>query len=158
MSFRLRQDTENWFSKISPQMPSHTKFDVFYLCLMLGLAMGRKSDPLGSGQPAPEFVTYFVENFKQSQRLIIGLLIVRELSRLSRDSANKEDVRRLIGELVEPESATNLTDLGHRLMNEYASGGYDYLTEALDSKPHHIEEFLQTYEKLLRQGIDEAGE
>ena len=153
-SFRMRQDAENWFSNIKDQKPIQTKFDRYYFCLMLGLAKGRKSSPVNSSD-ATDFVDYFVNDYKDSQRLIIGLLIRAELSRLGINVTEKDAVRKLFIDLVNPSSPNHLTDLGMDRLNEYSSGGYDYLAEKLDSKPHHVEEFLRTYAKLLKQAVDQ---
>lgn len=150
--FRIRQDAENWFSNIKNQKPIQTEFDLYYFCLMLGLATGRKSNP--SDRCADWEIGYFINDYKTSQRLIIGLLIRTELSRLGIEVTEKKEVRQLFNELVDPTSRSHLTELGMDRLNEYSSGGYDYLAEKLSSKPHYVEEFLRTYDKLLKEAVD----
>ncbi|MDY6804954.1 MAG: hypothetical protein SXA11_14260 [Cyanobacteriota bacterium] len=152
MSFKMRRDAENWFSNIKDQKPIQTKFDLYYFCLMLGLAKGRKSNPTRS--EVTDFVDYFVSDYKKSQRLIIGLLIGAELSRLGIEATEKNDVRQLFNKLVDPTTPTNLTDAGMDALNQYSSGGYDYLAAELNSKPHYVEEFLRSYDKLLKETVD----
>ncbi|KAM3091288.1 hypothetical protein ACKFKG_26250 [Phormidesmis sp. 146-35] len=154
-AFRMRQDAENWFFNIRGQKPIQTKFDLYYFCLMIGLATGRKSEPAKRCPDFTDFVDNFVKDYKPYQRLIIGLLIRTELSRLGVVVTEKDEVRKLFVELVDPTSPTNLTDVGMERMNEYSSGGYDYLAEKLNSKPYYVEEFLRTYAKLLRNAINQ---
>src|SRR5208283_5582627 len=150
MYFRLRRDTQEWFNNISNQKPIETMFDLYYFCLMLGLASGRTSVPSKRYPEYSDFIDNFIAAYRPYQRLIIGLLMRAELARFGISVAEKDDVRRLLLDFVDPTTATNLTDKGIEKLNEYASGGFDYLTERLDSKPYHVEEFLRTYVRLLQ--------
>ena len=87
----------------------------------------------------------------------MGLLIIAELKRRGIDSGEKATVRKVIQSIVTPQSQTNLTDEGMRLMNGYASGGYDYLTENRDSKPFTVDQFLRDYVGLVRGSLEEQG-
>ena len=151
MAFRLRQDVDDWFNQIREQKPIETKFDLYYLCLMLGFATGRSSSPSARCERVSEgFVDNFVKDYRPYQRLIIGLLLTAELHSLGVTLGESDFVRKKLLELVDPASPTNLTEVGMTKLNEFASGGFDYLTERVDSKPYHVEEFLQTYARLLR--------
>ena len=154
-NFRMRQDAESWFSNIRDQKPIKTKFDLYYFCLMVGLATGRRSEPTKRCSEVTDFTDNFVSDYKPYQRLIIGLLIRAELSRSGISVTEKDEVRKLFVDLVNPQNPTNLTDAGMDRLNEYSSGGYDYLAEKLDSRPYHVEEFLRTYAKLLRGAIEQ---
>lgn len=151
----MRDDAENWFSNIRDQKAViKTKFDCYYYCLMIGLASGHYSDPAQRCKDYSDFVNDFVKEYQAQQKLIIGLLVRTELAD-SRISLNdKEETRKLLLDLIDPTSQTNLTDYGMDRMNAYSSGGYDYLSEHLDSKPYHVEDFLITYVKLLREAVD----
>jgi hypothetical protein len=150
MSFYLRNDTEQWFTHIKDQKPYiETKFDLFYFCSMLGIAAGRKSSITGRSE-ANEIVKYFVKSYLPVQKLIIGLLIKAELRRLGINAAEKDQVYALLNEIVDPDSPTKLTEAGLTKLNEYASGGYDVLSEELPTKPYSVEDFLRTYTALLR--------
>jgi len=153
--FRIRGDVEDWFSQIAKQKPINTKFDLYYFCLMLGLATRRESEPNQMCPSCTDFVDNFVSDYRNSQRLIIGLLIRAELSYWKINITEKEAVRKKFGELVDPQSQTHLTNEGMDRLNQYSSGGFDYLTEQLDSKPYDVEEFLRSYAKLLREAVDE---
>jgi hypothetical protein len=154
-SFRMRDDAENWFSNIkNKKTVIKTKFDRYYYCLMIGLASGHYSEPTQRCKDCTDFVDDFVKEYQAQQKLIIGLLVRAELAD-SRISLNdKEETRKLLLDLIDPTSQTNLTDYGMDRMNAYSSGGYDYLSEHLDSKPHYVEDFLITYVKLLKEAVD----
>lgn len=150
MSFYLRNDTEQWFSHIKDQKPYiETKFDLYYFCAMLGLASGRKSSVTGRSE-ATEITKNFVKAYLPVQKLIIGLLIKAELRRLGIDVTEKDQVYEKLNEIVDPDSPTKLTESGLTKLNEYASGGYDVLSEELPTKPYNVEDFLRTYTALLK--------
>ena len=160
MAFYLRNDTEQWFSHIKDQKPYiETKFDIYYFCLMLGLAAGRKCPVTGKSE-ATEFQKNFVKSYIPVQKLIIGLLIKSELRRLGINPTEKDQVYDLLTGIVNPDSSTKLTESGVTRMNEYASGGYDILSEEIPIKPYNVEDFLRTYTALLKEkaGLNyEAG-
>lgn len=150
MAFYLRNDTEQWFSHIKDQKPYiETKFDLYYFCLMLGLAAGRKS-PVTGKSDATEFQKNFVKAFIPVQKLIIGLLLKAELRRLGIDPSEKDHVYDLLTEIVDPDSLTKLTEAGITKLNEYVSGGYDILSEEMPSKPYNVEDFIRSYRQLIK--------
>jgi hypothetical protein len=149
MPFRLREDARKWFSEVEGKPPIKSLFDLFYFCLMAGLLAGRRSDPTHGGRSAPEFVQTFIEDYRAAQRLIIGLLIIVELKKQGIDLHEKASVRKTIQTLVDSQTPTNLTDEGMRLLNAYASGGYDYISEMRSSKPYTVEEFLRDFVGLI---------
>lgn len=154
-SFRMRQDTEDWFSNISKKKPPiNTKFDLYYLCLMIGLAGGRCSEPSNRCPQCTDFVDEFVKDYKPQQNLIVGLLIRVELANKGISLDEKDGTKDLLIKLIDPNSITNLTDYGIERMNAYSSGGFDYLTEKFGSKPYYVEEFLITYVEFLREAVN----
>jgi hypothetical protein len=153
MDFRLRDDTAKWFNKIDSSSPLKTKFDLYYFCLIFGFASGRKTDPTANGRKAPEFIPYFVEDFKPAQKTLIGLLIISELKAHGIDVTEKDDVRKVIQGLVDPNTVTNLSDEGMRLMNMYVSGGYDHLAEIKEEKPLKSDTFMIEFTVLLDELI-----
>ena len=154
--FRLRQDAEEWMSNIASSHPISSKFDLFYLCLLVGFASGRMSDPREDGRNAPEFIRIFIEDYKPSQHLIIALLIIVELGRFGISLSEKESVRNCIRQLVKPDSQTGLTDEGINLLNQYASGGFDEIMSNIgNSKPYRTEIFLQNIVKITRKLLDD---
>jgi hypothetical protein len=155
MPFRLRTDAESWFAALDGKEPAKTKFDLYYFCVMAGLASGRSSDPASAGVTAREIVDDFIQDYKPAQRLLIGLLVVAEVRKGGIDLEEKAAVRDVFKRLVNPYGA-NLTDEGMKAMNAYASGGYEFLAESRDTKPASPEEFLRDYVLLMDAAV-EAG-
>lgn len=150
MAFRLRQQADEWFKHIFKQDgPIQTKFDIYYFCLMLGLAANKLEKP----QDAPEIVDYFITEYKPVQRMIIGLLLIAELHRLGTDLSDKKALQTLMGEYLDPTNPASLTDAGFSKLNDYAAGGFGYLVEQLEDKPHRVEDFLQLYVRVLGEAV-----
>ena len=155
MSFRLRGDAEKWFSEVDGRDPTRTKFDLYYFCLIAGLASGRSSDAGSSGVNAREIVDHFIQDYRPAQRLLIGLLVLAEVRKGGIDLREKPAVRRVFKNLVAPDSKTGLSDDGMRRLNAYASGGYEFLAESREVKPASPEEFLADYVLLIEDAIDD---
>lgn len=154
MSFKLRSDAEKWFSELDGKEPAKTKFDLYYFCLMAGLASGRYSDPASAGVSAREIVDDFIQDYKPAQRLLIGLLVVAEARKAGIALEEKAAVREVFKRLVTPTTKTGLTDEGMKALNAYASGGYEFLAESRESKPASPEEFLRDYILLMQDAVD----
>jgi hypothetical protein len=157
MPFRLRSDAEKWFSEINGREPIKTIWDLYYFCLMVGLASGRNTDPVSLGLPTKEMVDYVVEDYKPAQRLLIGLLVTAELRKGGIDLGEKTSVREVFKRLVSTEAPSGLTEEGMRCMNAYASGGYEFMAEARDTKPNSPDEFLRDYTQLIDAAMAAPG-
>ena len=152
MPFRLREDAERWFAALDGKEPAKTKFDLYYFCLVAGLASGRTSDASGLG--AREIIDEFIQDYQPAQRLLIGLLVAAEIRRGGIDLGEKEAVRAVFRRLVTPGSSTQLTEEGMRCMNAYASGGYDFLSESRDMRPASPEEFVRDFVGLIETAVE----
>ena len=152
MPFYLRNDTEQWFSHIKDQEPIETKFDLYYFCLMMGFATGRTSAPLQRSE-VTEFQKNYVKAYLPVQKLITGLLIKSEFKKYGVEATEKEQVYKILTEIIDPDSSTKLTEVGLNKLNEYASGGYDVMSEEFPSKFYSVEEFLRAYTLILRNKI-----
>ncbi|MDJ0601377.1 MAG: hypothetical protein QNJ37_21350, partial [Crocosphaera sp.] len=86
--------------------------------------------------------------------LIVGLLIQAELSYYGLTLDDKSQAKKILKDLIDPNSITNLTDDGMDLMNAYVSGGFDYLKSEIKDKPHYAEEFLIRYVRLLQKEME----
>jgi hypothetical protein len=156
MHFRVRQDAESWFKHVKDAKQMKTMFDRYYLCFVLGIASGRKSTPEEKCDKVSDIVDYFVTEYRPYQRLIIGLLVRAELTRCGIAVNEKTDVTNFLMEYVDPSSPTQMTDAAMVKMNEYASGGFDYLTEKITVQPYSIEDLLSMYVLLLKNTIAES--
>ncbi|GAA0580574.1 hypothetical protein [Rhizomicrobium electricum] len=152
MNFRLRTDAKKWFSEVSGRSPFKTAFDVFYFCLIAGLVSGRHNELGQSENSSYEITDNFTEEFRAQRNLIIGLLILADLRAHGIDVHEKQSVRNTIQSLLDPHTQTGLSDLGVRLMNEYSSGGCDYLAERR-AKPFLAEEFLRDFVQLVDSAV-----
>lgn len=152
MPFRLRTDAEKWFSEIDGREPIKTKFDLYYFCLLAGLASGRYVDISRQGVTARDIVQDFILDYRPAARLMIGLLLVAELSRSGIAPSERLAVRKLVKQLVEPGSS-GLSDEGFRAMNGYASGGYEFLAESRDHRPASPDEFLRDFTVLIGEAF-----
>lgn len=147
--FRLRDDARKWFEGISEQPPFKTKFDVWYICAIAGLASGTAPEKAQTA-PATDLVERVVEDFRPVSRLLIGLLVVAELRQGGIGILEGPQVRALMRKLLDPQSPNDLSEYGMRRMNAYASSGYELLAESRDQRPFTAAEFLETYVRLIR--------
>lgn len=149
-SFRLRSDAETWFSEVESTPHFRSKFDIYYFCLMAGLASNRSNEVAVSGAATRDFIDYFIDDYKAASLLLIGLLVVAEMKYKGIDIQEKVAVRALFKELVDASNGNNyLTEHGMKRMNAYASGGFDFLAENRDTKPYSVDEFLRDYVPLI---------
>lgn len=150
MYFQLSRGADQWFADISKHYA--TKFDLYYLCLVAGLAARRKEDP----EDATDVIDYYPGEFKPRGRLLVALLINAELKNLGIDLQERDAVHRAIAKLVQPTSPSYLTDEGVRLLNKYAHGGFGALREHFADRPRAIETFLRKYSVCLAELQNES--
>jgi hypothetical protein len=157
MYFQLRRDADKWFAGIEKDYP--TKFDLYYLCLMAGLASGRKTraDPT----KVRDLVDDYPGEFRSRGRLLVGVLLHTELASLGIDLTDQKAVHHSIVGLVKHNAPALLNDEGMRLMNQYANGGFEALCEWFEDRPRSTETFLRQYrqcvQELLEQRLQTAG-
>ena len=148
MPFRLRKDARAWFKDIEPQLKSEApQFDLYYFCLMAGIASGRKADAVS--EEAPEFIDYFPGEFRNRGRLIIAWFLARELKSLGITMHERSQIHGAINKLVDPRSSSQLSDAGMREINRYAAGGFDVLTETFEQRPIRLDVFLLSIAVLV---------
>ncbi len=143
--FKLKPEVDDWFKHVFRDGPIKTKFDLYYFCLMAGLAKGVTENAQG----APDFVGYFVQDFKQSKRLIITTFIVAEMFRLGLDLNDRKEIQELMSRYIDSGHEANLTEAGFEKLNEYANAGFNVILESHVEQPHHAEPFLQWYAKFI---------
>lgn len=143
--FQFSKDAVKWFGDIDKYYP--TKFDLYYLCLVLGLKSGRKADPVNT----TDLIENFPREFTHTGHLLLGLLISSELKAAGVDLSERVEVHRIIGELVDPTPSSKLSDEGMKAMNKYSQGGFDLLCEKFSDRPRTIETFLSKYSKILNE-------
>jgi len=149
--FQMRDDAMKWFHDLyrdeKKEKPFEIKYDLYYLCLMLGISYQRTSDPTAHGRKSTGFIDHLPQSYKPTQRLVSGLLLRAELRGQGIEIDEKESVRELIDELIDP--ATGFSDYAVTQLNRYASGGFDLLVETLPDRPRTSPEFFRVYLELL---------
>ena len=146
MPFRLRRDARQWFKEIASDFD--VDFDMYYLCLMAGLAAGGRRAEVKS-QETTELVDAFPGPYRERGRLIIALFLAAEIQRLGVKISDREAVHRQIKNLVDPRSPSQLSDEGLREMNAISFGGFESLTEEFPDRPRSLELFLPRYWQVL---------
>lgn len=152
MSYRLHKDTENGLKDVlKDKSVIKTQFDVWYLCLLIGLASGTKTNEGIKGVQA--FIDRFIEDYRAVKHLIIGLLVMSEIRYFGVDVTDKSLVRTEIRRIIDPERMDDLTAEGIDLLNAYACGGYEFMREqGFDSST--IQDFLRDYVDLVGVAVD----
>ena len=146
MAFRLHKEIEHNLKDIlAEKSVIKTHFDLFYLCLLIGLASGTKATDDLKGRV---FIDHFVEDFRVVKHLLIGLLIMSELRFYGIEMTNKLQVRKEICRIIDPEGTDYLTPHGIDLLNKYAGGGYEFMLEH-EFKATVIHDFLREYVELV---------
>ena len=146
MPFRLSKDAREWFRDLEDGF--EIDFDIYYLCLMAGLATGKK-ESVPTTQ-APELVDYFPADYQSKRRVIVALFLSKELEALGISMSERNQVYGQIAKLVDPLTPSGLSDVGMREMNRYSYGGFDVLAnEWFEERPRIMEVFLPMFKKNL---------
>ena len=146
MPFRLRRDTRKWFQDILKDF--EVDFDMYYLCLVAGLAAGGRRAEIKSSETT-ELVENFPGSYKEKGRVIVALFLATEIERMGISQDDREAVHKQIRELVDPRTPSQLSENGMKIMNQISYGGFDVLTEEFDDRPRSSESFLTAYCKTL---------
>lgn len=153
--FRIRSDCRIWFRHITSKSSLKLVFDPYYLCFLVGIAAGRRSNPTEGGIEASAFVDSFPRPYDQQQRLLIGLMLAAELKRAEIDLTDRVSVNRVVNELAGVGGATTS---GVAIMNEYASGGFDELIMRYQGRePWGLDEFMPRYLQILDELLRESA-
>jgi len=153
MPFRLRKDAKEWFKGVTDDLG--LDFDMFYFCLMAGLATGRKT--FSSASEATDLAQDFPGEYRSRGRIIVALLLTRELKMLGIKFEERTALHREIGKLIDPLSSAHLSTPGMDAINHYASGGFDVLTEWFDDRPRHLETFLPQFRQQVKSALEAAS-
>jgi hypothetical protein len=154
MPFRLRKDAREWFKGISDELT--LDFDIYYLCLMAGLATGKKAFP--PANEATDLTQDFPGEYRSRGRLIVSLLLTRELRRMGIEFTERVTLHKEIAKLIDPLSSTHLSASGMDEINHYSFGGFDVLADWFEDRPRHLETFLPQYRRHLKNAVqDQTG-
>ena len=146
MPFRLSKDAREWFRDLEDGF--EIDFDMYYLCLMAGLATGKKESV--STTQAPELVDYFPAAYRSKGRVIVALFLSKELEALGISMSERDQVYGQIAKLVDPLTPSGLSHMGMEEMNRYSYGGFAVLAnEWFEARPRIMEVFLPMFRKNL---------
>ncbi len=147
MGFKIRKTAREWFKYIRNKDGLETDFDVYYFCLMAGLATNQRETP----KDVTDFIDNFPGDYKNSGKLLVSLLLKTELDRLGVDLSEKKNVREVIKRLVSTNTGTYLSDEGIKLMDSYSYAGFDVIREAFhNDPPRSLEIFLPRLRGILQ--------
>lgn len=143
--FRMRSDADRWFRYIVEQAPVKTKFDVYYLCLMVGIKQGELDDVTD----AIEIYQKFPQEYEGSRLQVLALLISAELKREGLEFNERDAVQSVIARYIATDSPSNLSAEGFKRANSYASGGFNLLVDAYGEPPQDVNAFLAKYAEFI---------
>lgn len=143
-AFRLRKEAKSWFKDIYKGDGLEIDFDMYYFCLMAGIASNSK-DTTFQVSDTSELIDYFPTRYKDKSKIIISLFLSRELAGQGVTLTDKKSAHNHISQLISPESQSYLSDNGVKLMNAYAYKGFENLIEWFTDRPRTLESFLGTY-------------
>lgn len=154
MSFKHHKLASAFFQKLMPSGPGRfdTQFDAYYYCLMCGLDRRRLGDEADVGE---EFVKDYVQTYQPYSDLIAGLLVDAELVRINIPLDDVKSVEKRMVDLLEPVSTSKLKPEGLALLNRYAAGGFEIISDAFAAPPQSLEDFYITYQALWRADVKE---
>lgn len=154
MPFRLSKQAADWFKDIRSDLGAAPMFDMYYFCLVVGLATNKLSQV--SDSETAELVDSFPAEFAPQGRVIMALFISRELRRQGVRFSERAAVNESIGRLVDPNSPSRLSAEGLKIMNQYSNGGFEVLTtpEWFEDRPRKLETFLLLFHRHLKRVLD----
>lgn len=150
MPFRIREEAREWFKGVRSEFD--LDFDSYYFCALAGLATHRKAADFPSSGTA-ELVDDFPGPYRPNGRMVVALFLTRELRSLGVSYTERAALHRAVQRLVNPLSASHLSEEGMRELNKYAWEGLDVLREWFEDRPRALETFLPEY----KARIDEAA-
>ena len=147
MAFKLSKENRNWFKGISKNFT--TKFDMYYLCLMMGIASNNKSEADDAG----DLIEYWPAEYSNYSNFIIGLMLYVEAKNKGINITKKSTTIEHLNTFLDPDEQSKLSSKkGFTEANKYAHGGCEIMMSKLQA-PHLLGEFLKRYQELLKEEI-----
>lgn len=148
MAYKLHKNYNDFFYEIGPGKNNglQTQFDIYYLCLMVGLRYNKigTEDMLKSDAFSKEFI----EAYRESKHKIIALLIQTEIERRKINQNIQTEVEKLISEIIDYENKDSISKKGIEYLNLYAAAGFEKIQCNIDDN-NHLEYFFKEYLKLI---------
>jgi hypothetical protein len=143
--FRILKDARPWFKDLySKEEGLVIDFEIYYFCLMAGLASGKKRSDLTTTETT-ELVQHFPGRYKDRGKIIVSLFLARYLASFGVTLTDKKIAHNQISKLISPTSPNYLSDDGMKELNKYAAAGYDEIIGWFEDRPRTLESFLRTF-------------
>jgi hypothetical protein len=149
--FRLRKESKSWFKDIVNKNALQLDFDVYYFCLVAGLATKIKRD-LPTAETS-ELVETFPGRYRDRSKIIIALFLARELDSLGVTLKDKKTAHNQISRLVRPDSPNCLSDEGMKELNKYAAGGFEAISSWFEDRPRSLDTFLRIFSMKIAPNV-----
>lgn len=147
MAFRLSKKANQWFKYIQKGNGFEIDFDSYYFCLIAGLTKGQ---PLSfTNAETTDVIQQFPKEYQPNRYLIIALFLNVELKRLGISLEERTTLNKKLTELINPISATGLSDDGMKALNSYAFRGFHELQTHFPEPPRSLDGFLVGYYQFL---------
>ena len=140
-------NTKTWKNN-NPYSPIKYDFDIFYLCMILGI----KFNLLEDDSKYTSEVFYNQENFpkeyKSKENTIVPIILYQISKNENYNLNNKKSTRELINNFIVPSTLSK--DL-IKYMNEYSLGGYIKILESFnfETPDTDLSKFFNKYNKLM---------
>ena len=144
--FRLPKRADNWFDNIRSQLDMD--FDMYYFCLMAGLAKGVKQTL--SANETRDLIRNFPNEYRSESKIIVAYFLTKEIERLGISLDDRAIVHSTIKKYIDSSSSSAmLSEDGMRELNSYANAGIDILINEFTNPPRKIEFFLEKFSSLI---------
>lgn len=140
--FRLPKDAETWFADIRKDMSFD--FDVYYFCLMAGLAKGEK-ETLPTSE-TKDITPRFPQEYRAESKIIMSLFLKKELDKMGVSLDDRKAVHETIKKYID---STDLSEDGQKEINRYVNGGIQVIKEYFGDRPRTIEVFLLRFSQMI---------
>lgn len=146
--FKIHSDAPRWGERLlkGKESPVSSFFDIYYLSFIVGIGLGRS--PIFESSQVTEFNRTYTSPFEPYRYVLSGLLLVSELSNSGLE-LNKATVQKLVGQIINSNSPTFLSDEAVDLMNRYAYGGFEALREEQPKSADAQDFLIWYYEDML---------
>lgn len=152
MAFSIPKKAKGWFQHIQTKKGSNSgfelDFDIYYFCLMSGLAKPRKEELKSS--ETTEIIQSFPNEYKNARHLIVALFIKKELERFGVSLTERKALDNQLKRLINPTTPTSLSDQGMKELNQYAFGGFKVLLDHFPEPPRTLDSFLVGFHKMIQ--------
>lgn len=147
---------------IQPSGVIQTVWDVYYLGLLLGFAIG-KSQKINERH---DFIKKFTKDYESQQWNIITLMLVTHAENFGIKLNEREEIMSLVRKLFDSNSYSKLSEIsndmdneqkcGIDLLNDFANKGINVINDKIgfNGEPHH---FLMSYYSLLKKTISDRN-